>query len=440
MRDITHWTRQRSVSHGADSPRYPVSWLLRIVVFLLIFTPLVVFWPVHSHEFVLWDDDKHVFENPALRSITLDHFLSFWRAPYANLYIPFTYTLWALTAAVSRWVTPQPTGGTPLDPQIFHSLNLLGHLLNVLVVWRIVRLLLACTRREGQSPAPDHTQTQMEWAACGGALLFAVHPLQVEAVAWVSGFKDVLGGCLSFVAIWQYLQYASGGVDVVFSGKPSRGPARHLWIHYYFAVLVFVLALLAKPAAVVVPVVVWLLDIWGWPQTWRTRRPAILVWLVMALLWGVFTSRVQPATTVFFTVPLWARPLIAGDAVAFYLYKLFFPVWLGLDYGRTPEVVLAQSWLWLTHWVRAMGAGPLAVAQAGAGPLAGHRYGGGCSESPASAGIDPIWLPELFDSSRSLYVHCHAWTGAGPSVGTGAVAQTHAGRWLHCSPGGIGDT
>src|SRR2546429_6894698 len=173
MRDITHWIRQRSTYRGADSPRYPVSWFPHILMFLLICTTLVVFWPVHSHEFVRWDDDKNVFENPALRSLTLDHLLSFWRTPYAHLYIPFTYTLWALTAAVSRWVTPQPIGSTLLDPHIFHSLNLLGHLLSVLVVWRIVHLLLGRTRREGQSPAPDYTQTQMEWAACAGALLFA---------------------------------------------------------------------------------------------------------------------------------------------------------------------------------------------------------------------------------------------------------------------------
>jgi len=248
-------------------------------------------------------------------------------------------------------VTPQPTGGVSLDPRLFHSLNLLVHLLSVLVVWRLVRLLLDRTMQKGQRPAPSHTRTRMEWAACGGALLFAVHPLQVEAVAWVTGFKDVLGGCLSFVALWQYLQYASGSVDAVSSDKPSRGQAQHLWIHYCLATGAFVLALLAKPTAVVVPVVAWLLDLWGWPQTWRTRRLAVLAWLVIATLWGLFTSQVQPATTVLFPVPLWARPLIAGDAVAFYLYKLVFPVWLGPDYGRAPEVMLTRSWLWLTGLV-----------------------------------------------------------------------------------------
>jgi hypothetical protein len=252
--------------------------------------PLAVFWSAHSHEFVLWDDNTNIVDNPGLRSVTLDHILVFWRAPYAHLYIPLTYTLWALTAAVSQWVTPQPSGGVSLDPQLFHSLNLLVHLLSVLVVWRIVRLLLDRTVREGQNPVSGHARTRLEWAACGGALLFAVHPLQVEAVAWVTGFKDVLGGCLSFVAIWQYLQYASGSVDVASSGKPARGQVRRTWIHYGCATGAFVLALLAKPTAVVVPVVAWLLDFWGWPQTWRTRRLAVLAWLVIALLWGISTS------------------------------------------------------------------------------------------------------------------------------------------------------
>jgi protein O-mannosyl-transferase len=326
----------------------PALWLPWAIVLLLMVVTLAVFWLVHSHEFLLWDDHRNIYENPTLHSFTRDHILSFWRAPYMDLYIPVTYILWALTAALSRWVSPQPIGGIPLDPHLFHSLNLLVHLLNVLVVWRIVRLLLGRTMWAGQSPASGQTRARVEWAACSGALLFAVHPLQVEAVAWVAGFKDVLCGCLSFVAIWQYLRYASGDVDAASASKPSRGQGQHPWRHYGLATGSFVLALLAKPTAVVVPVVAWLLDVWGWPRTWRTRRPVVLAWLVIAMLWGVCTTRVQPATNVLFTAPLWARPLIAGDAVAFYLYKLVFPLWLGVDYGRTPEVVLAQSWLWLT--------------------------------------------------------------------------------------------
>ena len=243
----------RALRLNFDKTADPAVWLPRAIMLLLMVVTLAVFWPVHSHEFLLWDDHRNIYENPALHSFTLDHIFSFWRAPYMDLYIPCTYILWGLTAVVSRWVSPQPIDGVPLDPHLFHSLNLLVHLLNVLVVWRIVRLLLGRTMRAGQSPAPGQTRARVEWAACSGALLFAMHPLQVEAVAWVAGLKDVLCGSLSFVAIWQYLRYASGDVEAASSSNPSRGQGQHPWRHYGLATGMFVLALLAKPTAVVTP-------------------------------------------------------------------------------------------------------------------------------------------------------------------------------------------
>ena len=184
---------------------------------------LAVFWQVHSSEFVLWDDGLHVFENPYLHSLTWNNILAFWREPYAELYIPFTYTLWALTAAASRGVTALiQLVEAPLDPRFFHTLNLLVHLLNVLVVWRILRLLLGRIRCRKRSVRRMHPSLiRVEWAACGGALLFAMHPLQVEAVAWVTGLKDVLCGFLSYVAVWQYLSYISESVDATASRQTS---------------------------------------------------------------------------------------------------------------------------------------------------------------------------------------------------------------------------
>ena len=234
------------------------------------------------------------------------------------------------------------------DPQVFHLLNLLVHLLSVLVVWRIIRLLLRRTTQQTPPQTAVPSLTRVEWAACGGALVFAVHPLQVEAVAWATGLKDVLCGCLSFVAVWQYLTYADGRGAAAASGQVPHRQAPPSLGHYWLATGAFVLALLAKPAAVVVPGVVWLLDVWGWPQTWRHRRPAVLLWLGLAVVWGLVTTQGQPPAPGLFITPLWARPLIAGDAVTFYLSKLALPIWLGPDYGRTPEAMLAQPWLWFT--------------------------------------------------------------------------------------------
>ena len=71
-------------------------WMTRGIVLLLMVVPLAIFWPVHSHEFVLWDDNKTIADNPALRSFTLDHLLAFWRAPICRtLYSPHVYAVGA---------------------------------------------------------------------------------------------------------------------------------------------------------------------------------------------------------------------------------------------------------------------------------------------------------------------------------------------------------
>src|SRR5262245_38429701 len=358
MRDSTHRARQRFPSSSFAANRDTASWLPYAVAALLALVTLAVFWQVYGHAFVLWDDGLHVYENPYLQALTFDNIKAIWREPYAELYIPLTYTLWALIAAVARGGSPSPTAGAPFAPEFFHTLNLLVHLLSVLVVWRIVRLLLERTVPHTAGRPP---WSRVEWAAGGGALLFAIHPVQVEAVAWVTGFKDVFCGFLACVAIWQYLCYACGEgpdgpaptpsrqVEATASGNAARGKVPWSLGHYGLATGVFVLALLAKPAAVVVPVVAWVLDVWGWPQTWRHRRPALLAWLGLAALWGLFTSRVQPPVSGTFIAPLWSRPLIAGDTVVFYLYKLVVPGWLGPDYGRSPKWLLEQWWPW--YWL-----------------------------------------------------------------------------------------
>ena len=208
---------------------------------------------------------------------------------------------------MSRGVTANATGGAPLDPRLFHTLNLLVHLLNVLVVWRILRLLLDRTRPEAQHTALNPSLIRVEWAAGGGALLFAMHPLQVEAIAWATGLKDVLCGFLSFVAVWQYLSFVSRSVDATASRKSARGKAPRSLGRYWLATGAFMLALLAKPTAVVVPVLAWILDVWGWPQPWRNSKQALLAWLDRVVLQGVL-ARLPLMRYVFEKLLLLVRP------------------------------------------------------------------------------------------------------------------------------------
>ena len=327
------------------------AWRGRILpMIILVFVTLAVFRPVISHQFLAYDDSVNIYENPYFQTRSLDNLLHFWRYPYEVLYAPLTYTLWALTAWAPAMLTAEPSAAVAPDPRLFHSLNLLLHLLSVLIVWRILELFLRLRRPTGTETAVDGTSLPLEWAACGGALLFAIHPIQVEPVAWATGFKDVLFGLLSLVAVWHYLRYVDARMQPG-TGRPSR--AR---LHYGLATGAFVLALLAKPTAVVLPLIVWLLAAWGWRRSWREQIAGLSVWVIIAVAWGLLTRWVQPGTSLAFEPPLWARPLIAGDAVLFYLYKLVLPLRFGPDYGRTPQVVLEHGWLFLT------GLAPFALA------------------------------------------------------------------------------
>jgi tetratricopeptide (TPR) repeat protein len=326
---------------------------------LLIAAIAVVFRPVLDYGFVAWDDALHVTANPHLHPVTWSHILAFWQAPYAHLYIPLTYTVWAALA----WLT-QTLNAAPFTAALLHRVNLLLHLGSVLVVYRLGLLLLS----------QERTATpRVTLAAAAGAGLFGIHPLQVEAVAWVSGLKDVLSGWWALVALWQYLACV----------QAPQG--RQRWLHYGLASGAFGLAVLAKPAAVTVPVMGWLLATMGLGQPRGQATRLLAGWLGMALVLGCWTKGQQPNALIGDIAPLWARPMIAADAVAFYLGKLVWPIRLGPDYGRTAQSVLAQAtglltglvpvglglvvwWGW--QWLRGLGLA-MAVFVAGLLPVLG---------------------------------------------------------------------
>lgn len=313
-----------------------------LLLLALIVVTLIVFGPVVGHQFLAYDDPVDVYKNPYIQARSLDNLLHFWRFPYEGLYTPLVYTLYALTAWLPGLLTADSTPAVIPKAWLFHSVNLVFHLLSVLIVWHILRLLFYRTQ-SAQTGANAKRQTlPLEWAALGGALLFGIHPIQVEAVAWVAGCKDVLHGSLALAAVWFYLRYADIGVELV-AGKASSNR-----LYYMLAFVAYVLALLAKPTAVVVPLIVWLLTSWGWQLSWRQQIRSLSVWILIAVAWGLLTRWIQPGTYLAFEPPVWMRPLIAGDAVLFYLYKLIWPLHFGPDYGRTPQYILEHGWIYLT--------------------------------------------------------------------------------------------
>ncbi len=286
-----------------------------IPVFLLL-TVAMVFFSVCGADFVNYDDTIHVYENDRITSFSMANFLYFWKGPHQGLYIPLTYSLWGLVAKVSSFLPA--SNGQLLHPSLFHAVNLFLHGVAVVVIFQILRLML-----------------KHDWAAGAGALLFAVHPVQVEAVAWVTGMRDVLSGLFSLLALWQYLSYASGA---------RVGCLRRKC--YGLAGLFFLAALLSKPGAVTIPLVAAALGYFIMKRTARQLALELGPWVVLALPVAFAAKLFQPDAQYTFVPAFWERFLIAGDALSFYLGKLVLPWTLAPDYGRTPQYVLAQAWVY----------------------------------------------------------------------------------------------
>ena len=151
----------------------------------------------------------------------------------------------------------------------------------------------------------------------------------------------MLGGCLGLAAL-----------TVLFS-RERPGPWR-----WTIATLFYVASLAAKPAGVALVLVAAILAIA--PFRWPPRRVALLLpWLVIGGLWVLVTSHAQWAAELAKDlVPSWMRPLVATDALSFYLSKTVWPSALAADYGRSPDAARAAGWIWWT-WL-----GPAAVAAA----------------------------------------------------------------------------
>lgn len=293
---------------------------------LLLAAVLVVFAQTVSFEFVNWDDGLNVYQNPFL-PLTPSNLLALWTRPYFMSYLPVAYTAWGGIAALAQLLGAP----TPFDPAVFHLANVLLHAVNTLLVLALLRAL-----------------TGAAWPALAGAALFALHPLQVEAVAWVSGFKDLLATCLGLLAILCYLRWA------------LRAPADRWALGWYLAgITLYALALLSKPSAAAVPLVAWVLEVLALRRPVRAATLALAPWLALAVPAALVLREIDPTAVLAAAhTPLWLRPLVAGDALAFYLGKLVLPRALVVDYGRTPQLLRASWWGYVT-WLAPVALGYL---------------------------------------------------------------------------------
>jgi Flp pilus assembly protein TadD len=211
-------------------PNDKLSYLL--IIFLVVIT-IGAFSQVVKHPFVSYDDDKYVYENPFIQSgLTGQGIVWAFSATYAANWHPITW----LSHMLDIQLFGLRAGGHHFVNMLFHTANTL---LLFLLLWRI---------------------TGMLWQSCFVALLFAIHPLHVESVAWIAERKDVLSGFFFMLTLLAYVRYAE---------KPKLQ-------RYTSMVIFFMLGLMSKPMLVTVPFLLLLLDYWPLARLkWSVLRPNV---------------------------------------------------------------------------------------------------------------------------------------------------------------------
>lgn len=259
---------------------------------------LIAYTPAAKNGFV-WDDDRYVVNNELLAN--RDGLRKIWfEIRAADQYYPLTYTTF--------WIEKRVWGDKPAG---YHIVNMLLHAANAVLLWRLLALL------------------GIPGAALAG-LLFAVHPLNVESVAWITERKNTLSLFFYLLAALAYARFDGWR-------KPDTAPARR-WGAYVGAIALFALALLSKSAVATFPAAL-LLVVW-----WRHGRLAIrdiaptLPLFLLAILSGYVTVLVESSHVSLETgdaVLDWpSRLIVAGRATWFYLGKLTWPYPLCFTYPR----------------------------------------------------------------------------------------------------------
>lgn len=295
-------------------------WSLVVASVLVALATIGLYAPARDFDILVYDDLEHLIYNPHLtRESGYERWRGIWAEPYFDLYVPVTYSFWAWamdysTTAQERRSDPLVLANHQNLARTLHSLNVVFHGLSaVVVLWLLASMNVSLS------------------SAAVGSLLFAWHPLQIESVAWISEFRGVLATHLGLVSllVWFYVMR-----------KSSRASDHHRTNRWYLSlevisVCLFVLGLLAKPSLVVLPVLALFLGGWFWNFGWKKSVSHLVPWFLVAMLVVSLTSFLQQDLRPLW--PWWQRFFVAGDALRFYVEKLFWPYPLLMDYGRRPE-------------------------------------------------------------------------------------------------------
>jgi tetratricopeptide (TPR) repeat protein len=285
---------------------------LRLGVLIIVLATLIAYLPAVRGGWI-WDDDDYVTENELLHDA--DGLVELWKPGQTHQYYPVVFTAF--------WIEYQLW---ELNPLGYHLVNVLLHIANALLLWRIMRRL----------GAPG------AWMI---AAVFALHPMNVESVAWITERKNVLSGLFYLTAALAYLRFD----PLRDEDEPEAAPPRS-WNHYGLAIVLFIAALLSKSVTCSLPAALILVLLLCRQRLTLQRLWPLAPLFVIGLFAAMHTAHLEKesvgAVGADFDFSFLQRVLIASKALLFYPFKLLIPYPLIFIY---PKWTIDEG-AWLSYW------------------------------------------------------------------------------------------
>lgn len=318
-------------------------WLVVAFIAVAVFA---VFLPALDNGFV-YDDSANLVDNFNFRGLTPSHLRWMFSAFHMGHYQPLAW----LTFAVDHWFWG-------MNPRGYHLANVALHALNAVLVYFLIGALLRRTSGVVRLDQPIGCRL----CCAVGALFFAVHPLRVESVAWVTERRDVLSACFYLATVLTYVGMRESPRRVV------------RWTLYSTCFVFFGLSLLSKAWGITLPVVFFVLDVYplrriewrgGWIRSCGKLLAEKVPFFLLALLFAVlaFLAQKQYAMGMVRDHGVIERIVQAGYGLCFYVWKTILPVnlsplyWLpgSFDAGKAKYAASLFAALGITVWLAVFG-------------------------------------------------------------------------------------
>jgi len=266
-----------------------------LYIFIILIITAIVYFKTLNYDFTNWDDKTYLHENPFIKDLSSNGIVKIFSSNYFGNYHPLTTLSYALEFNFFG-----------LNPRIFHLNNLLLHLINIFLVFLFIKSL-----------------TERVEIPIITALLFALHPLHVESVAWIAERKDVLYTLFFLASLIFYLKYLK-----------EKSGIKYLFIVFIF----FICSLLSKSAAVTLPVIMLLTAYYYKKKIVIKDFLHLIPFFILSFIFGIIAinTQVEAIGNLFTLYPGINRILIVPYTIYYYIIRFFLPFNLTALHGFPP--------------------------------------------------------------------------------------------------------